>query len=164
MRSARTKLFTLVWLLPLIAGIYLGVPGRYTHHTLYAPARALFIPAGIGMILHAAALWRWSVPKPKPALGLALAGFAVLGIGMHKVMAGPWTLLAVPACLAGLALNVRALARGPRDPWFNRLMLHAKGRSKRQRSERYRRRHARGVCLVTALLFLTGAIMAVASA
>jgi hypothetical protein len=155
------KALTLVWLLCLAAAVLVGVPGRYTHHAAWAPARALFVPCGVAVIIHAGIIWR---EKRGLAAWMAGGGLACIGVGLHVLISGPWTLLALPALAAAALRQLLAMWRGPRDPWFSRLMAGRQARARAGSSER--RVHRQTYLLASGMFVLlgVGAVMAIAAA
>lgn len=136
------------------AGAILGLPGRYTHHTISPQAKALFLPAGVAMLVHALVLVR---RRSRAASGwVLLLGLAAIGVGLRQLVGGPWALLALPFCVLAALFNLRAAFRGTGDRWFDYL--------KAQRSPRAASLKARSLCLFVALLAGTFAVMAVSSA
>lgn len=97
----------------VLAGVLLGVSKH--GQPLVPRARELFVPAGLVLLVLA---WRGRRRQPAPCFWISLVALALIGIGAHEAVRGPWTLLAVPgaglACLACL----RSAFKGPRDPFF----------------------------------------------
>lgn len=158
------KGLALVWLVALAAGVLIGVPSRYTHHTIYGPARALLALSGAAMIAHAALLAGGGRRERVVARWMALAGLGLIGIGIHALVRGPWTLLAVPVCAAGAVVQVRALWRGPRDPWFAMLLRSMRLRSRKDRSVAAWLRRTRIYLAGIAVLLAAGVAMAIGAA
>jgi hypothetical protein len=105
------KVLTWVWCPLIAAGVFLGVPGRYTHRTVDANARELLLPAGVLLIIHA-----WIFYRRRSATLTSWAtifGVALVGVGAWQAFGGPWTLLALPLCALGGLAFLRGCVKGP---------------------------------------------------
>lgn len=109
-------------------GFGLGMPGRDTNHVLVPGAAVLFVPAGVILLFIARRAAGEDAEVRRGSLAwLGLVALAFIGVGIHAVAPGPWTLLALPSL--GLALYglLRALVRGRRDPFYSRLVAARRG-------------------------------------
>jgi hypothetical protein len=115
--SSRTdRVLTWIAVLLVLAGVILGVS---KHGQPLAPrARELFIPGGLVLLVVA---WRGRRRAPAAGLWISLVALALIGIGAHEAVSGPWTLLAVPGAVLACLACVRSALRGPRDPFFERM-------------------------------------------
>ena len=142
----------------VLAGVLLGVSKH--GQPLVPRARELFVPAGLVLLVLA---WRGRRRQPARCFWISLVALALIGIGAHEAVRGPWTLLAVPgaglACLACL----RSAFKGPRDPFFE-LMRWAGSASGRTGSKPRSVAVTRMWLAFFAVLLSLGAGLAVAAA
>jgi hypothetical protein len=142
----------------VLAGVLLGVSKH--GQPLVPRARELFVPGGLVLLVVA---WRGRARQPGACFWISLVALALIGIGAHEAVRGPWTLLAVPgaglACLACL----RSAFKGPRDPFFERMRWAGSAR-RRTRSKRRSVAVTRMWLAFFAVLLSLGAGLAVAAA
>jgi hypothetical protein len=100
----------------IAAGTFLGVSKH--GQPLVPRARELFVPGGLVLLVIA---WRSRRRQPVASIWIGLVGLALIGVGAHEAVAGPWTLLAVPGTALGCLACLRSVARGSRDPLFERV-------------------------------------------
>jgi len=147
-----------LWLALLAAAVVLGLPGRWTHHTIWPTARVLFIPCGI--MLLGVALMTQRQHQRRAAFWLVLVGLAMIGLGAHEALPGPWTALAIPGCVIGALACARACIRGERDPWTAALARSVQAQ-RRRRPVKRPVRHARLSLAVITVVCGFGALLAV---
>jgi hypothetical protein len=99
----------------VVAGTFLGVSRH--GQPLVPRARELLIPGGLMLLVIA---WRSRRREPLAAFWISLVALALIGVGAHEAVRGPWTLLALPATVLGCLAFLRSMVRGPRDPLFER--------------------------------------------
>lgn len=100
----------------ITAGTFLGVSKH--GQPLVPRARELFVPGGLILLVIA---WRCRRRQPVASFWIGLVGLALIGVGAHEAVAGPWTLLAVPGTVVGCLACLRSAVRGQRDPFFARM-------------------------------------------
>ncbi len=119
----------------------------------------LFVPAGVVLLAFA-----WAVGREhrlRAAVWMGLVALALIGVGAREALAGPWTVLAIPACAAGALAGGRACVRGSRDPWT---AWFARSLQNRSRPARHPVRWARVYLGGLAVLCLVGVFMAASAA
>lgn len=90
----------------IAAGTFLGVSKH--GQPLVPRARELFVPGGLMLLVTA---WRSRRHQPVASISIGLVGLALIGVGAHEAVAGPWTLLAVPVTAVGCLACPRAAVR-----------------------------------------------------
>ncbi len=115
-RSPVDRVLSWVAIALIGAGVFLGVSKH--GQPLVPRARELLVPGGAVLIVIA---WRSRRRQPLACAWITLVALALIGVGAHEAVSGPWTLLAVPGTLLGCVACLRSAVRGPRDRFFERM-------------------------------------------
>jgi hypothetical protein len=114
--SRTDRVLTWIAVAIVLAGVILGVSKH--GQPLVPRARELFVPGGLALLLIA---WRGRRRQPASGFWISLVALALIGIGAHEAVRGPWTLLAVPGAVLACLACLRWALKGPRDPFFERM-------------------------------------------
>lgn len=115
-QSRTDRVLTWIAVALVLAGVILGVSKH--GQPLVPRARELFIPGGLVLLVVA---WRGRRRAPAACFWISLVALALIGIGAHEAVRGPWTLLAVPGAVLACLACLRSALNGPRDPFFERM-------------------------------------------
>jgi hypothetical protein len=115
-QSRTDRVLTWIAVTLVVAGVILGVSKH--GQPLVPRARELFIPGGLVLLVVA---WRGRRRAPAACFWISLVALALIGVGAHEAVRGPWTLLAVPGAVLACLACLRSALKGPRDPFFERM-------------------------------------------
>jgi hypothetical protein len=136
-----------------LIGVVAGIPSDFTGGLTNSRYHGLFIPAGLLWLAISLIIYH---NQRVPALWLALFGLAGVGVGLHALTPGAWTVLALPCCGTGIYVFSRCAWQGPRNSFCAGMIKINLKRGRRNPVGR-----ARLDCGVCTICFIFSALMAV---